>query len=410
MTSVSVSPLSRTVSTATASVDIAVADVIDLSSYDFTLAWDSAVLSFTSVSNGTLLGSTGRTVNCLAPPTTTATSVTFNCTTTGVAPGPNGTGVLSTVQFTTVADGTSPLILSAVTLTNTSAGSITLTTTNGSLTFVSPTPTPTPTATPFRPDLTVTKSGSPDPVSSGGTLTYTIEVSNIGTLGADFVRMVDTPPATFTITGFSTTRGTCVIVGPTPGGTLDCDLGSFGTGPAAVATISITGFLTAAAGVVVDNTAMVDPAGIIAESNETNNSVTISTTVAPPATTTPASTPTITNAPTVTPTSTATNTPTNTPTATATFLSEVSPTVVTPCVLLGDVNDDGIVNAIDGALSLQLLAGLVGSLLCQENADVDRSGIVDVIDAALILQLDAGFIDSFSVTAESLNHYRGFGW
>ena len=69
--------------------------------------------------------------------------------------------------------------------------------------------------------------------------------------------------------------------------------------------------------------------------------------------------------------------------------------MVTPCVLLGDVNGDDIVNAIDGALILQLLAGLVGSLPCQENADVDGNGVVDVIDAALILQLDAGFIDSF---------------
>ena len=417
VTSVSVSPLSRTVSTATASVDIAVADVIDLGSYEFTLTWDSAVLSFTNVSNGTLLGSTGRTVNCLAPPTTTATSVTFNCSTTGASPGPDGTGILATVEFATVADGTSPLVLSSVALTDTSAESIALTTTNDSLTFVSPTATPTPTATPFRPDLTVTKSDSPDPVPSGGTLTYTIEVSNIGLVGVDFVRMVDTPPATFTISGFSTDRGACGLDGATPGGTLDCDLGSFGTGPGAVATITITGFLTAAADAVVVNTATVDPADIIAESTETNNSVTISTTVlattATP-TATPTNTPTATATssptPTNTPTSTATNTPTNTPTATPTFFSEASPTVVTPCVLLGDVNGDGIVNATDAALTLQLLAGLIGSLPCQQNGDVDGSGIVDVIDAALILQLSAGFIDSFSVTPVSLARYRGFGW
>lgn len=62
--------------------------------------------------------------------------------------------------------------------------------------------------------------------------------------------------------------------------------------------------------------------------------------------------------------------------------------------LLGDVNDDGNVNAIDAALILQFGAGLVGSLANEESGDVDESGAVNAIDATIILQYVAGMISS----------------
>jgi len=56
----------------------------------------------------------------------------------------------------------------------------------------------------------------------------------------------------------------------------------------------------------------------------------------------------------------------------------------------GDVNCDGLVNAIDASLVLQLDAALVAGLACEQNGDVNHDGLVNSIDAAIILQIDAG--------------------
>ena len=122
--------------------------------------------------------------------------------------------------------------------------------------------TPTATATPTTgpgPDLAVTKSDSPDPVASGATITYTVRVRNIGSLPAASARLIDQPAANFRYTGFSTDRGVCSLQGSITGGLLDCDLGSFGTGPSAIATITVTGYIVTPGDLVVSNTATVDP-------------------------------------------------------------------------------------------------------------------------------------------------------
>ena len=95
-----------------------------------------------------------------------------------------------------------------------------------------------------------------------------------------------------------------------------------------------------------------------------------------------ASTPT-----TVPPTSTL---PPPTPTPTPTSV----PPSPTPAGVTGDVNCNGSVDSIDAALVLQLTAGLVDSLSCQENADTNEDGTTNSIDAALILQLTAGLLSN----------------
>jgi disulfide bond formation protein DsbB len=77
-------------------------------------------------------------------------------------------------------------------------------------------------------------------------------------------------------------------------------------------------------------------------------------------------------------------TPTATPTAT--------PTPTTPAGLVGDVDCDGSVTSIDAALILQLIAGFIASLPCQDAADVNEDGMITAVDATLILQFVAGLI------------------
>ncbi len=59
---------------------------------------------------------------------------------------------------------------------------------------------------------------------------------------------------------------------------------------------------------------------------------------------------------------------------------------------VGDASCDDTVNALDAALVLQHVAGLLETLPCQANADTNENGSVDAIDAVLILQFVAGLI------------------
>ncbi|MCH8160405.1 MAG: dockerin type I repeat-containing protein, partial [Chloroflexi bacterium] len=99
--------------------------------------------------------------------------------------------------------------------------------------------------------------------------------------------------------------------------------------------------------------------------------------------------PTDTPVPTNTPVPTSTNTPvppTNTPTNTPVIPA-------TPGNTIGDVNKNGVVNAIDAQLIKQAEAGFI-TLANPKNADVNLDGTVNILDAFLIQQFVAGLIPS----------------
>jgi uncharacterized repeat protein (TIGR01451 family) len=77
-------------------------------------------------------------------------------------------------------------------------------------------------------NLGVTKTDSPDPVTVGQTLTYTITVSNGGPAAATNVTMVDTLPASVDFVSANPSAGTC----DQKGRKVTCHLGGIGSGTA----------------------------------------------------------------------------------------------------------------------------------------------------------------------------------
>ncbi|TML31422.1 MAG: DUF11 domain-containing protein, partial [Actinobacteria bacterium] len=101
---------------------------------------------------------------------------------------------------------------------------------------------PIPTA-----DLSITKTG-PATAQNGGTITYTLSVSNAGPFDAHNVTVDDPLPAGETLVSATPSQGSC-------SGTVTCDLGTVANGGAA--TISIVASVTASCGSTLTNTATV---------------------------------------------------------------------------------------------------------------------------------------------------------
>ena len=91
-------------------------------------------------------------------------------------------------------------------------------------------------AAPGDADLSVTKTDSPDPVTVGGTLTYTVTVRNAGPLAATGVTLTDTLPKNTTFVSATSTVGTCAQAA----GTVTCTIGALAASANAVATIQVT--------------------------------------------------------------------------------------------------------------------------------------------------------------------------
>ena len=99
-------------------------------------------------------------------------------------------------------------------------------------------------------DLAITKSDSPDPVLAGGTLSYTLTVTNNGTHAALDVTVTDTLPAGFAFGTASGTGWTC----DQAAGVVTCTRPTLAVGPAPDITITVTGRIE---GGILTNTATV---------------------------------------------------------------------------------------------------------------------------------------------------------
>jgi hypothetical protein len=131
-------------------VDISIQDVSNLGSYEWMLSYDEDLLDFVGVVDGPFLSSTDRAVSC-QPPILDVGSVRFGCNTTGAEPpGPDGAGVLSTVTFSAQAEGTSPLDLVWVQLSDPLANDIFTSIEDGQVILVAPSPTSTGFSSGFR--------------------------------------------------------------------------------------------------------------------------------------------------------------------------------------------------------------------------------------------------------------------
>ncbi|MHB8683655.1 MAG: dockerin type I domain-containing protein [Dehalococcoidia bacterium] len=126
-----------------------------------------------------------------------------------------------------------------------------------------------------QPDVTLSKTASPDPVVSGANLTYTLTAHNVGTGTAAGVTIADPLPA-----------GTTFISG-SPGctnsaGTVTCTLGSMGAGldaPAQTVTVQVP---SVAVDTIITNTATVSATNV-RPAAQGNNTATVAVTVpAPP--------------------------------------------------------------------------------------------------------------------------------
>jgi uncharacterized repeat protein (TIGR01451 family) len=127
---------------------------------------------------------------------------------------------------------------------------------------------PSPPAIPHT-DLSVTMSATPNPVSVGDNVTYTIVATNNGPSPATGVLLTDTIPSNPPIVSIATTAGTCVQA------TLNCMIGSLASGASATVTVvvqaSATGTLTSGAEVT----------GNEEDPNFNNNSATSNVSVVP---------------------------------------------------------------------------------------------------------------------------------
>jgi len=234
-----------------------------------------------TVNNAGPAAASNVTLNDPLPTGTTFVSCTPSVgTCTGPPPGSTGTVTADLGTIPSAGSATITLVVNV----NAGAGSVV----NNTATVSSPTAdnnlannsatATTSVTTAAATDLSITKSDSPDPVLSGGTITYTITVDNLGAISATSVEVSDPLPGGTTFASCGTSVGTCQ--GPTAGtnGIVRVMLGTVAPADPPI-TITIGVNVVAPANSSLTNTATV--LSSTPDSNSANNSASATTTVSP---------------------------------------------------------------------------------------------------------------------------------
>jgi uncharacterized repeat protein (TIGR01451 family) len=213
-----------------------------------------------------------------------APGVQFLCTPNANAFGANAVGVLpvgamGTITYNVRVPANVPqgtLVAGAATITSTAVGA----------TPATPDPNPsnnsqnaTSTLVNTSADLGITKTDSPDPVTAGSNLTYTITITNNGPSDAQNIVVSDTLPAALTFVSVSSTDASIACTTPPVGsaGLITCNKATLPVSGTATITLIGKTNSNAAGGSIITNTATV--ASSTSDPGPTPNSATTTTTV-----------------------------------------------------------------------------------------------------------------------------------
>ena len=128
-------------------------------------------------------------------------------------------------------------------------------------------------------NLALTKSGAPNPVVGGSTLTYTLTASNAGPNVSGDIVVTDNLPPAVAYTGFSGTGWSCSAAGSA----VTCSHAGPHAVGAPIPVLTLTGIVNAAGGTVTNSATVAPAAGAsgTADPDSSDNTATVSTTILP---------------------------------------------------------------------------------------------------------------------------------